>query len=98
MRPWTLLRRVILPQGAVTALPGLGNQWQSVVKESALVSVTGLVETMRAVTIAAGSTDRPFLFYAAGAVLFLAITTLSGAVFRALEWRVRRWAPALGRA
>lgn len=98
MGRWTLLRRVILPQGAVTALPGLGNQWQSVVKESALVSVTGLVETMRAVTIAAGSTDLPFLFYAAGAVLFLAITTLSGAVFRALEWRARRWAPGLGRA
>lgn len=97
MRPWTLLRRVIVPQGAVTALPGLGNQWQSVVKESALVSVTGLVETMRAVTIAAGSSDQPFLFYTAGAVLFLAITTLSGAVFRGLEWRVRRWAPAMGR-
>ncbi len=98
MGRWTLFRRVIVPQGMVSALPGLGNQWQSVIKESALVSVTGLVETMRAVTVAAGSTDLPFLFYAAGAVLFLAITTLSGFVFRVAEWRVRRWAPSLGRA
>ncbi|MGI4800931.1 MAG: ABC transporter permease [Janthinobacterium lividum] len=93
MRRWTLFRRVIVPQGMVTALPGLGNQWQSVIKESALVSVTGLVETMREVTIASGSTDLPFLFYTAGAVIFLAITTLSGLVFRASEGRVRRWAP-----
>ena len=97
MGRWTLFRRVIVPQGMVTALPGLGNQWQSVVKESALVSVTGLVETMRAVTIAAGSTELPFLFYVAGACIFLAITTLSGLVFRAAEWRVRRWAPLPGR-
>jgi octopine/nopaline transport system permease protein len=98
MGRWTLFRRVIVPQGTVTALPGLGNQWQSVIKESALVSVTGLVETMRAVTVAAGSTDLPFLFYAAGIAIFLAITTLSGLVFQAAEWRVRRWSPRLGRA
>jgi len=98
MGRWTLFYRVIVPQGTVTALPGLGNQWQSVVKETALVSVTGLVETMRAVTIASGSTELPFLFYAAGAGIFLAITTLSGFVFRTAEWRVRRWAPTQGRA
>lgn len=93
MRRWTLFRRIIVPQGMVTALPGLGNQWQSVIKESALVSVTGLVELMRAVTIASGSTDLPFLFYSAGAFIFLVITTVSGLVFRAGEGRVRRWAP-----
>ena len=38
-------------------------------------------------------TDLPFLFYAAGAAIFLLITTLSGFVFRAAEWRVRHWAP-----
>lgn len=94
----TLFRRVIVPQGLVSALPGLGNQWQSVIKESALVSVTGLVETMRAVTVASGSTDLPFLFYAAGGAIFLAITSLSGAAVRVLEGRVRRWSPRLGRA
>ena len=98
MRPFTLFRRIIAPQGMVTALPGLGNQWQSVVKESALVSLTGLVETMREVSIASDSTEQPFLFFGAGAVIFLIITTLSGAVFRAAEWRVRRWAPRIGRA
>lgn len=93
MGRWTLFRRVVVPQGTVTALPGLGNQWQSVIKESALVSVTGLVETMRAVTVASGSTDLPFLFYAAGAAIFLVITSLSGLVVRVAEARTRRWSP-----
>src|SRR5205085_499406 len=98
MGRWILFRRVIVPQGMVTALPGLGNQWQGVIKETALVSVTGLVETMREVTIASGSTDLPFLFYTAGAIVFLAITTLSGFAIRAMKWRIRRWTPAIGRA
>ncbi|WP_442771740.1 ABC transporter permease [Paenirhodobacter enshiensis] len=85
MGRFTLFRRVIAPQALVTALPGLGNQWQSVIKESALVSVTGLVETMRQVSVAAGTTQEHFLFYAAGAAIYLAITTLSDQLFRLAE-------------
>lgn len=81
----TLFRRVIAPQAMVTALPGMGNQWQSVIKESALVSVTGLVETMRQVQVAAGTTQEHFLFYAAGAGIYLLITTLSDQLFRRAE-------------
>lgn len=86
----TLFRRVIAPQAMVTAIPGMGNQWQSVIKESALVSVTGLVETMRQVSVAAGTTQEHFLFYAAGAVIYLIITTLSDQVFRLAEKRSLR--------
>lgn len=92
----TLFRRVIVPQAMVTAIPGLGNQWQSVIKESALVSVTGMVEIMRQVTVAAGSTQEHFLFYAAGAGLYLVITSISGQVFRVLERRGLRGHPAGG--
>jgi len=86
----TLFRRVIAPQAMVTALPGMGNQWQSVIKESALVSVTGLVETMRQVNIAAGTTQEHFLFYAAGALIYLIITSLSDQLFRLAERRSLR--------
>lgn len=94
MTRWTLFHRVIAPQAMVTAIPGLGNQWQSVIKESALVSVTGLVEIMRQVTVAAGSTQEHFLFYGAGAVLYLVITTISGQVFRLVERRGLRGHPS----
>ena len=55
------------PQVLRVALPGMGNVWQMVLKESALISVTGLVELMRQAEVAAGSTRLPFLFYAAAA-------------------------------
>ncbi|MBO9186935.1 ABC transporter permease [Rhizobium sp. L80/93] len=87
MGNWLLFRRVIAPQAMTTAIPGLGNQWQSVIKESALVSVTGLVEVMRQVSAAAGSTQEDFLFYSAGAGVYLVITTISGQVFRLIERR-----------
>lgn len=85
-----VLRRVMAPQALRLALPGLGNVWQMVVKESALVSVTGLVELMRQVQVAAGSTRRPFEFYMAGAVLYLVLTAFSDAVFRWAERRASR--------
>jgi len=86
----TLFRRVIAPQALTTAIPAMGNQWQSVIKETALISVTGLVETMRQVSIAAGSTQEHFMFYLAGAVIFLIITSLSDIVFRLAERRSLR--------
>lgn len=86
----TLLRRVIAPQAMVTALPGMGNQWQSVIKETALVSITGLVETMRVVSVAAGTTQEHFLFYAAGGAIYLVITTLSDRIFALAERRSLR--------
>jgi octopine/nopaline transport system permease protein len=92
MHPWTVFRRIIAPQALPTALPGMSNQWQSVVKETALVSVTGLVETLGAVNMAARSTSLPFVFFLAGAVIYLLITTLSGFVFRLAEWRPARGA------
>jgi octopine/nopaline transport system permease protein len=85
-----MLRRIIIPQALRTALPGMGNVWQSVLKESALISVTGLVEIMRQVQVGAQVTRRPFDFYVCGAVLYLVLTTVSGALFRVTELRVGR--------
>ena len=87
LKPSSVARLVLAPQVLRVALPGLGNVWQMVVKESALVSVTGLVELMRQVGIAAGSTRKPFEFYAVGAVIYLVLTTVSGALF---VWAERR--------
>jgi octopine/nopaline transport system permease protein len=91
-----MLRRIIGPLALRTALPGLGNQWQSVIKESALVSVTGLVETLRQVTIASNTTELPFFFFIVGGAIYLIITTISGLVFRGAEAWSMRGQPGIG--
>ncbi|SDR47764.1 amino acid ABC transporter membrane protein 1, PAAT family [Rhizobiales bacterium GAS191] len=90
MPRWLKFRRIIAPLALRHALPGLGNVWQLVLKESALVSVTGVVELLREAQIGAGSTRQPFTFYAAAAVLFLAISTFSGFTFARAERRFTR--------
>ena len=90
MNHWTRFRRIIAPLVIRYALPGLGNVWQVVLKESALISVTGVVELLRQSQIAAGSTRQPFTFYFAAAVLYLAITTVSSLSFFKAEGRFSR--------
>lgn len=89
--PSTLLfRRIILPQAARFAIPGVGNVWQLVLKESALISVVGLIELMRQAQIGAGSTRQPFTFFLTAAVFYLLISFVSGHVFRLTEKRAMR--------
>jgi octopine/nopaline transport system permease protein len=82
------LRRILVPQVARHALPGLGNVWQLTLKDTSLISVIGLVEIMRQAAVAAGSTKEPFTFYLVAAVLYLGLTSLSNRGFDAAE----RWA------
>lgn len=84
------LRKVMLPQVLRLALPGLGNVWQVTLKESALISLTGMTELMRQAMIAANATAKPFYFYMTAAVVYLAITTVSAKLFREAERRSRR--------
>lgn len=88
-------RRILAPQILALALPGLGNVWQLALKESALISVTGLVELLRESQIGAGSTRQPFSFYIAAGVLYLVLTTGSTLVFNRAEWRLTRSARRL---
>lgn len=85
MHDWLMLHRIVIPQMVRYALPGLGNAWQLVLKESALVSITGLTELLRQSQIASGSTQRPFDFYVVAAMLYLLITSVFSLFFRKLE-------------
>ena len=85
-----VFRHVRLPQALRLALPGLGNVWQLVLKDSALVSVTALAELMRMTSVAARSTGQPFTFYVAAGILYLLLTTVSTLLFVRAERRVGR--------
>lgn len=76
-----------LPQLLRVALPSLGNIWLIVLKDTALVSLTAVAELMRQATVAAGSTHRPFTFYAVAALIYLAVSFLSERVIGRVEKR-----------
>lgn len=83
-----LFTRIILPQMFQRALPGIGNQWLIILKESALVSIIGLEELMRKSVIAAGATHHPLTFYLSAACLYVAVTAVSSSAFGAAERRL----------
>jgi len=77
--------KVIMPQMLRLAIPNLSNVWQITLKDTSLISVTGLVEIMRQSYIAAGSTRDPLFFYSFAAVLYLLLTFLSMKLINRLE-------------
>src|SRR6516165_2442139 len=62
MRPWLVFRRVLFPQMMRYALPGLGNNWQVILKATALVSIIGLSDVVKAAQAAGEATYRGFFF------------------------------------
>jgi len=82
--------KIILPQMLRLAIPNISNVWQITLKDTALISVTGLVEIMRQSYIAAGSTRDPLLFYSFAAVLYLILTFLSMKILNRLEAYYKR--------
>lgn len=83
-----VIRRILVPQVWRFALPGLGNLWLNLVKDTSLVSVIALDELMRKTSIAVGVTKEPFLFYGATCLLYLVVTGISMTAFA----RAERWA------
>ncbi|MFC0219155.1 polar amino acid transport system permease protein [Pseudochelatococcus lubricantis] len=84
------LRLVIFPQLLRHALPGIGNLWMVLLKDTSLVSVISLTELMRMTQVAAGTTKQYFLFYITAFVVYLLISAVSGELFAHLERRSAR--------
>jgi len=82
--------KIILPQTLRLAIPNLSNVWQITLKDTSLISVTGLVEIMRQSYIAAGFTRDPLFFYSFAAVLYLLLTFLSMKLINRLEVKYSR--------
>jgi polar amino acid transport system permease protein len=76
---------IILPQVWRLALPGLGNLFQVLLKDTALVSVVGLDELMRQAYVASGYTKEPFTFYLTAAFIYLGLTAVATLVTILLE-------------
>lgn len=85
MSPFMRLRRITLPQMVWYALPGCNNVWQTALKDTALISLVGLVEIMRAAQLGAAAMREPLAMYLIAGFLFFMIGIGSQALFVVAE-------------
>lgn len=69
--------RMIIPQMWRHALPGLGNQWLVLLKDTSLVSLISVNDLMLQTKNIATHTQEPFTWYCIVALVYFAITLLS---------------------
>ncbi|ECW0413061.1 ABC transporter permease subunit [Salmonella enterica subsp. enterica serovar Typhimurium] len=88
-------RRIMFPAMMRYALPGIGNNWQVILKATALVSLLGLEDVVKATQLAGKSTWEPFYFAVVCGLIYLVFTTVSNGVLLLLE---RRYSVGVKRA
>ncbi|GIK27710.1 MAG: amino acid ABC transporter permease [Chloroflexi bacterium] len=84
-----MMRFVVLPQAIRRVLPPLGNDFVSMIKDSALVSAIGLNDITQRAKTTSGSNFRYVETYLTAAVLYLTLTIVLSLGVKLLERRLR---------
>jgi polar amino acid transport system permease protein len=82
--------RIKLPQLWRFALPGLGNLWVNLLKDTSLVSVITLGELMRMSQVAVRTTKEPFFFFLVACAIYWVMCVLSEVILARMEMRANR--------
>jgi histidine transport system permease protein len=87
-----IFRRILFPQMMRFALPGISNNWQVILKATALVSIIGLQEVVKTAQDAIIGTSskgafHAFFFLSVAGAIYLVLTSISNLVFLVLERR-----------
>lgn len=79
--------KIIMPQMWRHALPGLGNQWLVLLKDTALVSLITVNDIMMQTRSIIASTKEPFTWYLIAAAIYLVISVISQKFLQYIEKR-----------
>lgn len=91
MTPGLSMRRIILPQTVQVIVPAMGNQFNNMLKTTALLSVIGVAEMFRVAEQIQAATFLTFEVYLGVSVYYLLLTGAWTAIQMALEaWLARR--------
>lgn len=83
--------RIVMPQMWRHALPGLGNQWLVLLKDTALVSLISVNDLMLQTKSIATRTQEPFTWYIIAAAIYLVITLISQYILKRIDLRATRF-------
>ncbi|SUA55853.1 Histidine transport system permease protein hisQ [Oligella ureolytica] len=87
MNSTQVFRHILFPQMMRYAIPGIGNNWLVVLKATALVSIIGLSDLVKASQDAGRATGDMFKFILIAGLIYLVLTSLSNMVLWLLERR-----------
>lgn len=85
IRPWTIRRRILIPQMFRLVLPPLINEAIIIVKNSSLVSVIAVTELMRRSQQIASTTFKPLEVYLIAGAIYLAVNLILAYAGRRME-------------
>ena len=72
------------------AIPGLGNLWMVLLKDTSLAAVIAVDDLLRQAKIGSETTRAPLTFYIAAGAIYLVLTGVSDLARERLERRARR--------
>jgi len=81
------MQLIIVPQLIRIALPGLGNLWMNLLKDTSYVSIIGLTDILRQTGIAVRVTKDAFFFYTLACLLYLLLAVVSSGALGLID----RW-------
>ena len=87
---WSTMKLVVLPQAIKNVLPALANEIITMVKESSICSMLGMVELMFAAKTVASTTYISLGPYVVAAVIYFCINYPASKAIEAIERRMRR--------
>ncbi|HWA20088.1 MAG TPA: amino acid ABC transporter permease [Devosia sp.] len=91
LRPAPIFRHVVAPQALRTILPPLGNDFVSMIKDSALVSALGVADITQLGKVYSSGTFKFFETYNVVAFLYLTMTISLSLLVRLLERRLKQY-------
>lgn len=93
LTPWQAMYRIILPQGAIIALPNFGNSLINLLKDGALAYTIGLVDLLGAgnLIIARNYGSYALEIYIALAGVYWSMAVIAEHLFAVLERRLSRF-------
>lgn len=90
LKSWDILRLVLIPQAARTAVPALGNQFIGLLKDSSLASVITVSELLLTTRGLVSITYQPVPLYLAVALIYFLLSNVAARLFALLERRLNR--------
>ncbi len=87
---FTAMIRVVLPQAVKNAVPTIGNEFISLLKETSIVSVIGLADITRAFKAIADSTFEYFIPYIALALIYFVLVMIISLIIKLIERRLKK--------